>query len=180
MVYGFVTQAGGTVTIDSSSAKGTAIGLYLPRAAPEPGEPPVAAEMTAGTQPLRILLVDDDADVRESAQAMLEELGHAVTAADSGPAGLALLRETAEFDLLLVDFAMSAMTGVQFAEHAMTLRPGLPVLLMTGYVESAARQSWSERDYRMLMKPFNSAELAVALSSFVLRAGEVEMREQRG
>jgi CheY-like chemotaxis protein len=121
---------------------------------------------------------------------MLDELGHAVSAAESGPAALALLREATEYDLALVDFAMPGMTGAQFAEQAITVRPMLPVLLMTGYVESAARQSWSERGYRTLMKPFNTAELAAVLLpltspgtagevSRVAVDPEVETREQR-
>jgi signal transduction histidine kinase/ActR/RegA family two-component response regulator len=175
MVYGFVTQAGGTVTIDSAPGKGTAISLYLSRAAAEQDEQPVASEAMTAVRPLRILLVDDDEDIREAAQEMLAELGHTATAAESGPAGLALLRGAAEFDLLLADFAMPEMTGVQFAQQAVMLRPVLTVLLMTGYVESAARESWTERGYRTVMKPFNTAELAAALRPFTtptLRAGE--------
>ncbi|HVC59684.1 MAG TPA: cache domain-containing protein [Acetobacteraceae bacterium] len=176
MVYGFVTQAGGTVTIDSAPGMGTAISLYLPRATPEPDEPPAAVETMAGMRQLRILLVDDDADVREAAQEMLSELGHAVTAAGSGPEGLALLREAAEFDLLLADFAMPKMTGLQLAALAVMLRPGLPVLLMTGYVESDARESWTERGCGMVMKPFNTAELAAALLPFAAPASNAGSR----
>ncbi|HEY3849117.1 MAG TPA: ATP-binding protein [Acetobacteraceae bacterium] len=177
MVYGFAIQAGGTVTIDSIPGKGTAISLYLPRAAQEQGEATAVAEMVGAAQALRVLLVDDDADVRETTQEMLDDLGHAVTAAESGPAGLALLRDGQEFDLLLVDFAMPEMTGVQFAEQALALRRAPPVLLMTGYAESDVRQSWSERGYRMVMKPFSTAELAAALRPFtsaVRSAGEVD------
>ena len=165
MVYGFANQAGGTVTIDSAEGKGTAISLYLPRAAAEQSEPSVAPAATAEIRPLRILLVDDDADVRDTAQEMLDELGHAVTAAENGPAGLALLRETLAFDLLLADFAMPEMTGVQLAEQALALQPALTVLLMTGYADSAARQSWSERGYRTVTKPFTTTELAAAIGS---------------
>ncbi len=181
MVYGFATQAGGTVTIDSVPNEGTVISLYLPRAAPEPSESSAPPQQLTETQPLRILLMDDDADVRETAQEMLHELGHTVTAVESGPAGLALLREAAEFDLLLVDFAMPDMTGVQFAEQVILLGRAVPVLLMTGYVESAARQSWNERGYRTVMKPFGVAELAAALLSFTSpesNAGSIRKAEQ--
>jgi len=179
MVYGFAIQAGGTVTVDSVPGKGTTVTLYLPRAAPEPGAPAAVAETITGGRPLRILLVDDDTDMRETAREMLNELGHTVTAAESGPAALALLREAAAFDVLLADFAMPEMTGTQLAEHALALRPALPVLLMTGYVESDARQSWTELGYRTLMKPFSAAELAAALTS-PARAGEVETRQRQG
>ena len=179
MVYGFAIQAGGTVTIDSIPDKGTAISLYLPRAARETSKVSAAPEAVAGTPSLRILLVDDDADVRETAHEMLDELGHKVTAAENGAAALALLREAAEFDLLLADYAMPNMTGVQLVEQAVALRPKLRVLLMTGYVEGSARQTWTERGYRTLTKPFNSAELAAALTSPALRPGEVETRQRR-
>ncbi len=165
MVYGFATQSGGTVTIDSAPGKGTAITLYLPRAAPETIEPSAAPETVTDATPLRILLVDDDPDIRETVQEMLDDLGHAVTAADSGPAALALLREAADFDLLLADFAMPEMTGVQLAEQAVAMRPALPIVLMTGYVEGDARHSWTERGYRAVLKPFSAVELAAALTS---------------
>jgi signal transduction histidine kinase/ActR/RegA family two-component response regulator len=181
MVYGFATQAGGTVTIDSFPGKGTAISLYLPRATVEAGEVVAAPAAAAEVRPLRILLVDDDADVRETAREMLQELGHTVIDAEQGSAALAVLRDDAGFDLLLVDYAMPEMTGVQLAERAMSVRPLLPVVLMTGYVESAARQAWSALGYRTVMKPFGSTELAAALVPFAeARARDVERREQTG
>ena len=180
MVYGFVTQAGGTVTIDSVPEQGTAVSLYLPRAALVADDAPAVPAAIPCERPLHILVVDDDPDVREAAQEMLRELGHAVTAADSGAAGLALLRGPEAFDLLLVDFAMPEMTGAMLEERALALRPELRVLLMTGYADAAARQSWTERGIRPVMKPFSIAELGEALLPFTSSAGELETRPRRG
>ena len=180
MVYGFVTQAGGTVTIDSVPEQGTAISLYLPRAALVADDAAAAPATISCARPLRILVVDDDADVREAAQEMLRELGHAVAVADSGAACLAVLRGPEAFDLLLVDFAMPEMTGAMLEERALALRPELSVLLMTGYADAAARQSWTERGIRPVMKPFSIAELGEALLPFTSSAGEVEARGCRG
>jgi signal transduction histidine kinase len=163
MVFGFAQQAGGTATIDSSLGKGTAISLYLPRADVPAAEVASEPAMPVAMQPLRLLLVDDDAGVRETAREVLTELGHEVVAAASGAAALAILRERQDFDVLLADFAMPEMTGVQLAGQVAELLPGLPILFLSGYADSEVLRSWSERGYRTLNKPFRSAELAAAL-----------------
>lgn len=171
MVYGFAQQAGGSATIDSCSGKGTAISLYLPRAA----EPATSADSeptaTTGSMPrLRVLLVDDDLGARETIREVLIYLGHDAVEAASGSAALAALQEPQGFDILLADFAMPEMTGVQLAAKVAALAPDLPILFMTGYADGEALRSWSERGYRTLNKPFRSAELATALrDAFVAR-----------
>jgi CheY-like chemotaxis protein len=163
MVYGFARQAGGTVTIDSCVDRGTAVSIYLPRAraTTETGAAPQAGP--GRLQNLRILLADDDPDVREATQEMLGELGHIVVAAPDGPSALDRLVASRDFDLLIADFAMPGMNGAELATQAQAVVPGLPVLFMTGYVNSDGLRAWSERGYRTLKKPFHVTELAVAL-----------------
>jgi hypothetical protein len=72
------------------------------------------------------------------------------------------------------------MTGAMLEERALALRPELSVLLMTGYADAAARQSWTERGIRPVMKPFSIAELGEALLPFTSSAGELETRPRRG
>jgi CheY-like chemotaxis protein len=84
----------------------------------------------------RILLVDDDESVRTLTKEMLEEMGHDVIDAGSGRAALDILQGDAQFVLLLVDFAMPAMNGSELATAAKKIEPGLPILFMTGYVET--------------------------------------------
>jgi CheY-like chemotaxis protein len=117
--------------------------------------------------PLRILVVDDDSLVRMGTVAMVEELGHLVVAeAGSGAEALALLRAAGSIDLLLTDQAMPGMTGQQLAEAARALRPGLPVLLATGYAEQGAAGA---RSLPRLPKPYGLDDLATALSAFVAK-----------
>ncbi len=117
--------------------------------------------------PLRVLVVDDDSLVRMGTVAMVEELGHVVVAeAGGGAQALALLRETGGIDLLLTDQAMPGMTGQQLAEAARAVRPGLPVLLATGYAEQGAT---GVRNLPRLPKPYGLDDLAAALSAFIAK-----------
>ena len=159
MVYGFTRQVGGTVTIDSSPGKGTAIGLYLPRA-PKDAETAASEPVEAGAmEPLSLLLVDDDDMAREAIAAMLRELGHRVTEAGDGASALDLAMVSDTFDIVLADFAMPEMNGVRFAAELRTFRPKLPVLLVTGYTDREALDGWLQQGGRTLSKPFGRTEL---------------------
>ncbi len=173
MVYGFTRQAGGTVTIDSrcgtgtatGTTTGTAISLYLPRATAVPDNARAAAAPGGRMKRLRVLVVDDDPHVRSSTADMLRELGHEVREAANGDDALEVLHDTPDCDLILADYVMPQMTGLQLADTVRTRFPGVPVLLTTGYAESAVRHDWAERGYHSLQKPFHSEELATALQS---------------
>ena len=163
MVYGFARQIGGTATIESTLGKGTAIHLWLRRAA---ALPDLRQITTSGIQPahrLRILVVDDDDSVRELAKEMLEEMGHEVTEVASGRSALELLRAGCPCDLLLIDFAMPLMNGSECVLEARKLRPDLSILFMTGYVDNDALRRWSQLGVRTLDKPFQYADLADAV-----------------
>jgi signal transduction histidine kinase/ActR/RegA family two-component response regulator len=165
MVYGFARQAGGTVTIDSRCGSGTEISLYLPRATAMPQNGGAAAALGGRMKRLRVLVVDDDPHVRATTADMLRELGHEVREAANGDDALDLLRDTPDCDLMLADYVMPQMTGLQLAEKIRARFPGVPVLLTTGYAESAVRQAWAEQGYHSLQKPFHSEELATALQN---------------
>jgi CheY-like chemotaxis protein len=164
MVYGFVLQVGGTATIESVPGKGTTVSLYLPRTL---GQPDMHRQAeTAGPAPvenLRILIVDDDDSVRSLTKEMLEDMGHEVADAPSGRSALDQLKAGPPCDLLLVDFAMPMMNGSECAAEARMLRPDLPVLFITGYVNNDALRSWSALGFRTLNKPFHYADLAEAV-----------------
>jgi len=168
-VFGLAKQSGGGVRIDSAPGAGTSVRVFLPRAE-------VFAEAEAEAQPdvaeprhkdLKVLLVDDDSDVRAVTAGILEDLGYRVVEAGSGNAALDLIERQAEIDLLLVDFAMPGMNGAEVARQVRARRPGLPILFVTGYADTEALPTAGDDD--ILRKPFVEKDLAAKLRS-VLRA----------
>jgi CheY-like chemotaxis protein len=114
---------------------------------------------------------------------MLTEMGHSIGTVENGPAALTLLSTGAEFDLLLVDFAMPVMNGAQVAAEAIKQRPELSILFMTGYADAAVLSSWAASGYRMINKPFSAAELGAAISNVVAASSQngnvVSLRRNR-
>jgi two-component system NtrC family sensor kinase len=168
MIFGFATKGGGAATIDSAPGKGATVSLFLPRASAGATAPEIAEGRGSGASRhvCRILVVDDNAVVRNVTREMLEELGHTVGVAESGSEGLALLSEAAgDFDLLIADYAMPSMNGSQLATEAAKIRPDLPVLFMTGYVEHDALRPWLELGYHLLDKPFSAKDLETAVQA---------------
>ncbi len=163
-VYGFAKQSGGHVTAYSEPGHGTTIKLYLPVATGAELRPAPEAQAAAGapTSGETILLVEDDAMVREFAAAQLRRLGFAVIEAHDGPAALERLRAGDPVDLLFSDVVMpGGLSGPQVAKDARKLRPGLPVLLTSGYPAGAlSDQTLGGQGFEVLNKPYRMTELA--------------------
>jgi signal transduction histidine kinase len=159
-VLGFAKQSGGGVRIESRLAHGTAVRIYLPRAAVavERERAAVPAGGPEGSFDATILLVDDDNDVREVTAALLRDLGYAVLEAGSGGAALELLEREPGVDLMLIDFAMPGMSGAEVARHVHAKRPSLPTLFITGFADRTALTGVSET--QIVGKPFVDGELA--------------------
>jgi CheY-like chemotaxis protein len=161
-VYGFAKQSGGGVCIETKLGEGTTVKVYLPRAAALAGA--VEPERKAEAPPTRsegeraVLVMDDDSAVREITAAMLSELGYSVLEAGSGGAALDILRSDERVDILLADYAMPGMNGADAARAAVELRPGLPVLFITGYADLKALRDVGED--RIIQKPFRDEELS--------------------
>jgi signal transduction histidine kinase/ActR/RegA family two-component response regulator len=170
MVYGLAKQGGGTVTIDSEPEWGTSIHLYLPRSAAAPVAAEVPAAPVAAAPAARILLVDDDNDVREFAAEVLRGLGHEVVESPNGVDALQRVTDDAGFDLMIVDFGMPLMNGAEVAAAVKLRRPQLPIIFITGYTEGAALESWVRDGYRLLNKPFRLSEVVEAVDE-ALRTG---------
>jgi PAS domain S-box-containing protein len=161
MVHGFAEQCGGKLVLRSEPGKGTSAAIYLPvtdialRLAAQDSADRVVHKMV----PLRILAVDDDSLVLTNTAGMLEDLGHTVLQATSAREALGWLREAA-VDLVLTDFAMPQMTGVQLGEAVAAEWPDLPVLLVTGYAEAPAEAA---DNLPRLAKPFREEQLVRAI-----------------
>ncbi|MGN2253756.1 PAS domain-containing protein [Frateuria sp. GZRe12] len=160
-VLGFAQQSGGGVRIESRPDAGTTVRVYLPRAQAGVAMEPAMADNHAHAEPLPkrrfALLVDDDSAVRDVTAARLRQLGFEVLEAGSGGAALDLLDRSAQVDLLVADFAMPGMNGVEVAQQARARRPELPVLFVTGYADQTALAGVGEE--RVVQKPFRDDEL---------------------
>jgi len=160
MVYATLKAHGGAVSIQSRVGEGTTVLLRLP-AAPQPSRPAAEAHPAApGTGPLRILQVDDDELILASIPVMLEHQGHRVETATGGQEALARLREGLEVDLVILDLNMPGMNGIETLQQLRALRPELPVLLATGYLDSGT-EALLARSGRALSisKPFSMQDL---------------------
>lgn len=166
MVYGFVRQSGGQLTIYSEVGIGTTVNLYFPRdrSAPETsGVAEAVADLPTGTE--RILLVEDDNRLRDRTERALAALGYRVETAVNGVSAVDMLSDSALPDLLLSDVVMpGGMTGIALVEDAWRRHPGLPVILMTGYAENSSALAESARQGAVILhKPFTRRQLAEAV-----------------
>jgi PAS domain S-box-containing protein len=154
-IYGFVRQSGGFVQLESQPGQGTTVRLFLPRY-----QAPSAVALAGGRSRglgRRVLVVEDETDIRSIIAQILEGLGCRVTEAGDGPAGLLALqslRPEDRFDLLVSDVGLPGLNGRQLAEAARSLDPALPVLLITGYAGSALTEAALPPGVEIMRKPF--------------------------
>lgn len=161
-VYGLARQSGGTARLRSALGEGTTAEIYLPRAAT------LNTETSAEATPLSpvprhrtVLVADDQDDVREVMITQLEALGYRCVAASNGQFALDLLRGNS-VDILLVDYAMPGLSGIEVIHTARKIRPDLAVVLSTGYADVEVLRDRLER-VMLLKKPFRTQELAAAI-----------------
>lgn len=174
MVYGFVKQSGGTAHIDSTPGKGTIVTLLLPaspapsrseaRASPAPRQLP-RSRQSGGSSRL-VLLVEDDTEVRAVIRRQLTDIGHMVIEASAGDKALTIIDDVPELSVLVSDIVMpGAMDGRRLAELAKKKRPGLRVVLVTGYADGMDVQGGRYRSFTLLRKPCTKEELAAAIET---------------
>ena len=164
MVYGFVKQSGGYLTIDSKPSSGTTLRLYLPRAKDDTVRPEVANgdKVDLPVQAECILVVEDKRVVRRMVKALLTNLGYVVLEAEDAAKALALLQQTTKVHLLLTDILLAGrLNGIDLAKEARRQRPDLKILFMSGYAQSALPVR-EELGVRLLVvdKPFTKEVLA--------------------
>jgi CheY-like chemotaxis protein len=164
MIYGFVQQSGGHVRIYSELGLGTTIKLYLPGT--DEKNSAGAQQPTGDHRPPRgagetILVVEDDTSVRMLLIDVLTDLGYHVLEAIDSVTALPILEDKVRIDLLVSDVGLPGLNGRQLAEIALTTRPELKVLFVTGYAAMAAsRAEFLAPGMQMMTKPFAIDELA--------------------
>ncbi len=161
MIYGFAKQSRGHVRIYSEVGHGTTVRLYLPRAvASAAAQDDVAGETTTAARNATILVVEDNPDVRRVAVGQLSQMGYTVVEADSGPAAVDILSADQPVDLVFTDIIMpGGMTGIELAKEAPKIRPGVKVLLTSGFAEASVTGARPE-DMPLLSKPYRQQDLA--------------------
>ncbi len=176
MVHGLAEQSGGRMTLYSRPGHGTRVDIWLPQADAlglrDPAPDPAGYPDRAAFPSCIVLAVDDDSLVLTNTAAMLEDLGHQVLVAASGAEALALLAEH-PVDLVITDYAMPHMTGLQLAREIEASHPGLGVVLTTGYAELPPGAG---EDIPRLAKPYSQAELARLLADLPQPAMAPDLR----
>jgi CheY-like chemotaxis protein len=158
-VFGTARQSGGDVQIESELGKGTTVSVYLPRAKVAVERAAVAPVIAGAARngSATLLLVDDDEAVRATTADVLVGLGYAVQQAADGPAALELLDHGGTVDVMLTDVVMPGMSGPELARRVLAVRPGLPIIFISGYAEPEGLAG--ESLGRLVRKPFRAAEL---------------------
>lgn len=160
--YGLVKQSGGFLLLDDAPRRGACFTVYLPALPPEPAredQGPVA-------RPL-ILLAEDEELLRTCARRGLEQAGYTVIAVEGGEAAEAAFARHPEVRALVSDVRMPGLDGIALARRLRARRPGLPVLLVSGYADAGAREALEGLDVTFLPKPYRLADLRRSLESLV-------------
>ena len=167
MVHGFVEQSQGRLEIESEVGKGTRVRMLFPLArgeaadAVDGAQPDPAAAPAGAPRAKTVMVVDDNADVREMSAAYLSSLGYRTIEADSGEAALELLKAN-PVDLVFSDVIMpGGMNGLQLIEQVRLAYPGVATLAATGYSENILERPAAAKDLQILPKPFKLNDLAV-------------------
>jgi CheY-like chemotaxis protein len=167
-VYGIVRQHSGSIEIASAIGVGTTVTVRLPMAAPGTALVVDDAERVQRDHGGRVLVVEDETQVREVAARFLRRAGYEVLTAADAATALGLLTSAGSFDLVLTDSAMPGMRGEDLATEIAQVQPGLPVLLMSGYRDPARRPT-STAVAAFIQKPFTMPALLAEVQRVIAR-----------
>ncbi|MGL4636142.1 MAG: PAS domain S-box protein [Beijerinckiaceae bacterium] len=164
-IYGFARQSGGYAAIDSEIGLGTTVNIYLPRTDQPLVETTDTLNRTSVAGEKRILVVEDNPDVRDVTIQRLEKLGYQILSCDSGPAAVEQLKTNPQFDLVFSDIMMAGgMSGYDLAEWVSKNLPLTKVLLTSGFSEEfLKRNAHGSNALKVLRKPYANGDLANAL-----------------
>ncbi|XLZ68010.1 PAS domain S-box protein [Massilia sp. SR12] len=155
-VYGFIVQSGGAVTIDTEAGRGTTIHLFLPALATDVPEQPAQRP----PREERVLIVEDDPLVMESARELFQAMGYAILQASDGASALRALQRDGEVDVLFSDVMMpNGITGLDLAREVRQRYPGIKIILASGFPQPAMQEEgW--HDFAFVGKPYRLSDLA--------------------
>lgn len=172
VVRGIVKKHEGAITVRSQPGKGTTFCVYLPLMEAtvdanedDDGSPPTGNE--------RVLLVDDERIVAEMGKAVLNHLGYMVTTETDSLRALEIFRSRPdEFDLVITDYTMPHLTGMDLSREIRLIRPNLPIIICTGYSQEVTAESASRLGVEIVMKPFAMKEIAVRVRKVLSNNGK--------
>ncbi|HEY5060648.1 MAG TPA: ATP-binding protein, partial [Gemmatimonadaceae bacterium] len=174
-VYGIVQQSGGSIFVYSEKGRGTTFKIYFPRYRGAVDDAQAVPDLTPVLAPrgATVLLVEDDASVRGAVRLMLQRIGYEVLDVPDGAAALDRIRANGtRLDAVLSDAMMPGMSGAELATVLEAERPGLPVLIMSGYTEDAVARGGSLTPNTLFVeKPFTVQVLSAALADALARTG---------
>jgi CheY-like chemotaxis protein len=165
-IHGFAAQAGGRAEVESAEGAGTGVKLILPRSDKELSTSADEKSAAALPEGLRVLFVEDNSQVREFGRQLLEELHCTVTCAEDAEQALAAAG-AGDVDVVFTDVVMPGISGVELARTLRQTRPGLPVVLATGYSQETVGNAAAEFD--VVRKPYDAAAVSLALATALAR-----------
>ncbi len=176
VVHSIVAEHHGAISVDSAPGRGATFHVWLPqaRAEAQPARPsePGPDGTAAGGAGRRVLLVDDDAVMLLTGEGLLKSRGWHVSTADSGLAALATLRATPEdFDLVVTDHNMPDCSGLELARLLLAVRPGLPLVICSGYIDAELRERAAAAGVRAIVQKENVVEELPGAIERALAAG---------
>ena len=166
-IHGFAAQSGGRATVESAQGVGTTIGIYLPRTTRNLGNEEQAKIAPVTHRGGRVLLVEDNEHVREFARGLLQDLGFDVLSAGSAEAALEIFRDV-DVDIVFSDVVMPDFSGFELAQRIHEQKPGLPVVLASGYYDHFAAEP--AVGHKIIRKPYGAESLAAAFAEVIGKA----------
>ena len=176
MVYGFIKQSGGDISIESTPNVGTTVAMLLPRAelSPDVLQGNLSDGAPANGSGETILVVEDNSDIRRAVAIQLADMGFAPIEAESGATALELLDAGIDIDLMLTDIMMpGGIDGRELARRARNLRANLPIIYMSGYAangEDSGTEESTDQEFKMLSKPVDKKTLGLQINKTLAEA----------
>ncbi|HLI24277.1 MAG TPA: ATP-binding protein, partial [Acidimicrobiales bacterium] len=169
-VYGYTVERGGALTIDSAPGEGTRVEVLLPRAARGSSPDPAADTTPVPSLSGRVLLVEDEDNLRTLAHMVLTDAGMEVVAAPDAETALGVLDDGGPWDVLVTDIVLPGLSGVDLAGRLRAADPHLPVLYVSGYADQEARRRGLVDGSRLLRKPYRPDELCLRIADMLGRS----------